>query len=326
MSNDPDQETKTSTRGPSEKSLGQTLWVQGPRWVGALVLGVLVHVVAVLPLAWAWRIGDGVGWFIGRVLRYRSRDVRRALQRAFPEASQPERARILKGIYRNFARTGVELMRLLGGRHRDLIERIRFEGWEHVEEALRQGRGLLLLTAHTGNWELAGAGLATRHPAMNVIAKEIKNALLDRWWRNTRIRLGMNPLPSRGSFRASLAALRDNQFVVFMLDQNMIDTEGIFVDFLNEPACTTPGLAYLAAVSRAPVVPGFSLRRGNTHLVRCYPLIQPPPRRDPDSIREATQHYTRVIEQVVRAEPEQWIWFHRRWRTKPPPAAGKNPD
>jgi KDO2-lipid IV(A) lauroyltransferase len=103
-----------------------------------------------------------------------------------------------------------------------------------------------------------------------------------------------------------------------MLDQNMTRTEGVFVDFFGRPACTTPGLAYLAAQSQAPVVPIFLLRNpDHRHTFRVLPVIDPPPDRQPDTMREYTQRYTAVLEGVIREHPDQWIWIHRRWRTQP---------
>ena len=97
----------------------------------------------------------------------------------------------------------------------------------------------------------------------------------------------------------------------------MIRDEGVFVDFFGRPACTSPGLAYLSAQTRLPVHPVFIIRQNNgRHLVKVYPPIPPPAGRDPDSIHQATQQYTTVIEEVIRKVPEQWIWIHRRWRTQ----------
>jgi KDO2-lipid IV(A) lauroyltransferase len=120
--------------------------------------------------------------------------------------------------------------------------------------------------------------------------------------------------------RACLKALKGNGLLGFILDQNRPHDQGIFVTFFNQPASTTPGLAFISAVTQAPVVPVFIHRTpDDRHHVRVLPAIEPPADRGEDSLRSATQHYTTIIEQEVRRHPDQWTWVHRRWKTRPKP-------
>jgi KDO2-lipid IV(A) lauroyltransferase len=141
---------------------------------------------------------------------------------------------------------------------------------------------------------------------------------INKFWMNARSRFGLKFVPAHNSYRQCLSALRKNEIIAFVLDQNMIDTEGIFVDFFGKKACTSPGLAYMSAQSGAAVVPVFMIRLENgRHLIKAAAPIPPPPDRKPETIHAYTQLYTKVIEDVVREYPAQWTWIHRRWRTTP---------
>lgn len=284
----------------------------------ARFLKALAFLFARLPLPMALAVGRGLGWVYGSVIRYHRRDAFEALRRSFPDKPEAEIRSIVSRMYAGFGMNVMELMRLVdarGGYPGPLVET---EGAEHMAAGLARGKGVIVLSAHTGNWDL----LCTAAPAwgypLTIITKNIKNKAINDVWMEIRSRYGLKFVPAHNSYRTCLTALRKNEIVGFILDQNMIRTEGIFVDFFGKPACTTPGLAYMAAQSGAPVLPVFMVRRpGGRHLVKALPLIEPPPNREPETIREHTQNYTRVIEQHIREHPEQWIWLHRRWRTTP---------
>lgn len=284
----------------------------------ARFLKALAFLFARLPLPMALAVGRGLGWVYGSVIRYHRRDAFEALRRSFPDKPEAEIRSIVSRMYAGFGMNVMELMRLVdarGGYPGPLVET---EGAEHMAAGLARGKGVIVLSAHTGNWDL----LCTAAPAwgypLTIITKNIKNKAINDVWMEIRSRYGLKFVPAHNSYRTCLTALRKNEIVGFILDQNMIRTEGIFVDFFGKPACTTPGLAYMAAQSGAPVLPVFMVRRpGGRHLVKALPLIEPPPNREPETIREHTQNYTRVIERHIREHPEQWIWLHRRWRTTP---------
>ena len=281
-----------------------------------------------LPPGAARALGRSLGWVYGSVARYHRRDAREALQRSLPETSPAERRRILGRMYRNLGLNLVELCRLPSTSDAYLQQHIVWDGEANALDAFAMQKGALVLSAHMGNWDLlCTLGPRFGHP-VTVITKEIKNKAINDYWMDIRSRFGLKFVPRHNSYRTCLTALRRHEVIAFVLDQNMIDTEGIFVDFFGRPACTTPGLAYLSAQSGAPVLPVFLLREGDDrHRLMILPMIEPPPDRKPETIRAYTQRYTRTIEDMVRKHPDQWIWIHRRWRTvpKPSPAAGSPP-
>jgi len=188
-----------------------------------------------------------------------------------------------------------------------------------VDEALARGKGAIMLSGHFGNFGLMPFVTAMEGYCSTTIVKKIKNRISDELWTEYRQFEGTRFVPSKNSMHQCLRALKRNEMVGFMFDQNMTRKEGIFVDFFGRPACTTPGLAYMALISEAPVIPVFIYRLGRrNHVEKFFPPLDPPVDKSLEAIREATQRYTKMLESVIRETPDHWIWIHRRWRTTPP--------
>ncbi len=290
------------------------------------ILKTLFSMVSRLSLPRALALGRGLGWLYGSVIRYHRRDAFIALRRSFPEKSEKDIRQIVHRMYRNLGMNFVELCRLTAMTQEDLKNLVTMDGEENVLEALKQKKGVIFLSAHLGNWDMLCSFAPRWGYPLTIITKNIKNKALNEYWMDIRQRFGLRFLPAHNSYRACLSALRKNELIGFILDQNMIRDEGVFVDFFGKPACTTPGLAYMSAQSGAPVIPAFMIREsGGRHRVKILPALAPPPDRKPETIQAATQEYTRIIEQMIREYPEQWIWIHRRWRTVPP-TAGQSTD
>ena len=271
-----------------------------------------------LPRAMA--LGRGLGWVYGSVIRYHRQDAQAALQRSFPEKSLSDINILIDQMYANLGMNLVEVARLAGGRPDRLEDRVKVEGAEHARDAYAQGKGVLILTAHLGNWDLLGMYTPKLGYPLTIISKKVKDPAVNEMWMNLRKEYGVNIVPAHNSYRDCLRVLRRNELLGFILDQNRPRGEGVFVDFFGKPASTTPGLAYLAAQTKAPVLPVFIERTSDTtHTIRAYPALPPPPNREQPAILAATQLYTKVIEDEIRKYPEQWTWIHRRWKTQPLP-------
>lgn len=287
------------------------------RWAARLVR-MSVSWVPALSLSAALAAGRAIGFLLGRVARYRREEAAAALRHAFPAMRAADVRRTLDEMYENFGLTLAESLWITPARLPAYLA-------EHVvapqvtsHAAQAEGRGLLILTAHAGNFDLLCRCAPAFGFPLTIIAKHMRNRAIDAWIRRHWAEFGVEVLPPRGSFRSCLRALRHNGVVGFMLDQNMTRDEGVFVEFFGRPACTTPGLAHLAARSGAPVIPTFIERApAGRHVIWSGEPLPPPAAADPDGIREATQMYTRVIEDWIRAHPGQWTWIHRRWRTTP---------
>lgn len=282
----------------------------------------LKYAIGALPLRIAVRAGQGLGWVAGSAVRFRRREVEQTLRTCFPEKSEDDLRMIARNMYLHLGGSTAELFWYCRRGMDTFTPRMLFtaEQAQQMDALKAQGRGILLLTAHIGNFELFGSfGALTGHP-ITAVVKPIKNAGVQRFWNEQRNNLGFEVLPWRTSFRECLRKLRNNEVVGMIMDQNTIRSQGIFVDFFGRPASTTRGLAILAARSGAPVLPSFMVQRANfEHEIIFNEVIEPPPDTSPETIHAYTQKYTSVIEAWVREYPEQWIWLHRRWRTQPKP-------
>jgi KDO2-lipid IV(A) lauroyltransferase len=230
---------------------------------------------------------------------------------ALPEADAPA---VVDGVFQSIGRLLVSFAKF-PSIHKDNLERwIRFEGVEHVENALRAGRGVLFATAHLGNWELSAFAYGFARSPMRVVVRPLDNPLIDRLVERRRALSGNEPISKKDYARAILKALAANQAVGVLIDQNASPDTGVFVEFFGVPACAGTGFAKLAARSGAAVIPGFALWSASErrYVLRFYPPV--PVSGDPAVDTAALQAQ---LEAVIRAHPDQWLWIHRRWKTRP---------
>jgi KDO2-lipid IV(A) lauroyltransferase len=241
----------------------------------------------------------------------------RNLSLALPEVGAARHAEIVDGVFRSIARVLLAFARFPSIR-RDTISRwIRVEGAEHVEAAFREGRGVLFATAHLGNWELSAFAWALLHAPMNVVVRPLDNPLIDRLVERRRALSGDRPIGKRGFARSILQALAANEAVGILIDQNTAADSGVFIDFFGTAACASTGFAKFAAHSGATAIPGFALwsESERRYVLRFYPPVPI----TGDTARD-TQALHAILEKVIRTFPEQWLWIHRRWKTRPPGA------
>jgi len=269
------------------------------------------------PLALAYALARGYLGLLGRALPRLWRVAGRNLSLALPELAAEERAAIVGGIFRSLARLLVALARFPSIGRDNLDRWIRLEGLEHVEKAQRAGRGILFATAHLGNWELSAYAYGLVVGPMNVVVRPLDNPLLDRLLERRRALSGNRILSKRDPARPILKALAANQAVGILIDQNVSLDSGVFVDFFGIPAAAPAGFARLAARSGAAVIPGFALWRPEErrYVLRFYPPVP----MCGDTVRD-TQAVQSMLETAIRAHPDQWLWMHRRWKTRPPGA------
>ncbi len=238
----------------------------------------------------------------------------RNLSLAMPQLTDPERRRIVDGVFCSIGRLLVVFARFPRIRRDSLSRWIRLEGGEHFEEALRRGRGVLFATAHLGNWELSAFAHAFFASPMNVIARPLDNPWIDALVERRRALSGNRVILKKDFARSILKALAANQAVGVLVDQNAAPENGAFVDFFGMRACAGTGFAKLAARSGAAVIPGFALwlEEERRYVLRFYPPL--PVTGDPAADTQALQS---CLERVIRDYPDQWLWIHRRWKTRP---------
>jgi KDO2-lipid IV(A) lauroyltransferase len=240
------------------------------------------------------------------------RVAKRNLSLALPQA---DAAAIIDAGFQSIARVLLAFAKFPAIHRANVHQWIRCEGAEHFETALRAGRGVLFATAHLGNWELSAFAHALLTGPMNVVVRPLDNPLIDRMVERRRGLSGNRLISKRDIARPILKALAANQAVGILIDQNSMPEAGVFVDFFGVPACTGSGFAKLAARSGAAVIPGFAFwsAKERLYVLRFYPPVPMTGHAAHD-----TAALQRVLEEIVRAHPDQWLWIHRRWKTRPP--------
>lgn len=285
-------------------------------------IAAILHTFSLVPDFILYPIGV-FGGLVGYYLdRRHVRIGRKNLAIAFPERSHSERERILRASYINLGRSAAEYIRLAGFFYKRLRKRVRYERFEYWDEirAKYPGRGVLILTAHFGNFELLpavhamnGYQISLVHHTQRFLAGE---ALLN----FVRRRAGVDAIRKHSAARAVLRGLRNGELIGIPFDQNAKRREAIFVPFFSELGATPSGLARLTVLSGAPVVPVFLVREpdGRHHRIEIQDEI--PLARSADAeadLTENTRRFVKAVEDMVRRYPEQFLWTHRRYRTRP---------
>ncbi len=245
----------------------------------------------------------------------------RNLALAFPKNSQAERRRILGGVFTSLGRQLAEVCLFPTYTRENVSKVIVYDGFENFERAHTRGKGVLYLTAHLGAWELSAFAHSLQGYPLRIVMRGMDNPYLDRMVQRYRSMHGNSMVDKDNFVRGLLAAMRAGETVGILMDTNMTPPQGVFVDFFGLPACTASGLARIALRTDAAVVPGFTIWDPalGKYRLRFDPALKLIRTGDEESdIVANTALFTKVIEAYVRRYPDQWLWVHRRWKTRPP--------
>jgi KDO2-lipid IV(A) lauroyltransferase len=285
-----------------------------------LVLRAFLGIGGRLPLRLSRALGPVVGAIALRAVPRDRARVRDHLAIAFPDKDHGERDALMKGCARHFGIMLAEVAWLWRARPGDVESVCTLAGYEHFENALAEGRGVMFATAHCGNWELMSARLPVAGTPLITAVRELDDRRIDTLVNILRGRFGTEVIQRGPAAGRQLArALARNRVVGLLIDQDIRNVPGVFVPFFGRPAWTPSGAATLAIRMRCPMIPGFIHRRADgSHHVQIHPPLDIPTEGSlEEQIQELTAAATTAIERQVRAHPEQWVWMHRRWRTQP---------
>lgn len=246
------------------------------------------------------------------------------LRLAFPDWTDRRRRRVLFGVFQNFGRMLADFARFPRLNRQNIERLIVYDGLEHYARASEQGKGVLFLTAHFGNWELSSFAHSLYGYPLNFAVRQLDNPLLDALINRMRCRSGGRTIEKNEFARQALRALKQGEALGILMDTNMLAAEGVFVDFFGRAASTTTGPARIARKTGAPLVLGLAIwdTKLGKYRLRFDP-VEWIKRDDPEEeVVANTANFTRLIEEYARRYPEQWVWVHRRWKTRP---AGEPP-
>jgi Kdo2-lipid IVA lauroyltransferase/acyltransferase len=245
----------------------------------------------------------------------------RNLAMAFPEKSQAEHARILRGEFTSLGRQLAEVCQLPRYTLKNVEKVVVYDGFENYEHARARGKGVLFLTGHFGAWELSAFSHSLHGHWMHIVVRPMDNVYLDRLIRSYRTMHGNKTVAKDEFVRGLISAMKAREVVGILMDTNVTPPQGVFVDFFGIPACTASGLARIALRTDAAVIPGFTIwdKSLGKYRLRFDPAVELIRTGDLDAdVQANTQKFTKIIEDYVRQYPEQWLWVHRRWKARPP--------
>ncbi len=278
----------------------------------------VIRLTKAIPLSWRRPLFT----FLAGAFYYLSRKHRliaiHNLQRSFPEKSPMEIANIARSSYFNFALVAAEFADIPDLNKDNLPEWITIEGLENYIEACKEGKGVLLFSAHFGNWEIGNAALAIITQPFVFLYRVLDSPFLERNITSVRSSCGNISLSKENAMRPIIRFLKKNSTICMLIDQNVAWYDGVFVNFFGREACTTSGLALLALHTNAPVLPVFTRRLPDSkYILEIGPKVEIARSGSrTNDVLINTQNFTKIIEEKIRQYPEQWFWVHQRWKTK----------
>ncbi len=291
------------------------------KWIEYGVVWLLVAGMGSLPRGVARRAGGALGTLVLQILPRLRRVGEQNLQLAFPEKSAAERRAILQQLYRNLGYQLAEFCQMRRYTPESTRGLIRYEGLENFLQAKAERRGVLVVTGHLGMWELSSFYHSLMGYPMSMVIRRLDNPMVDRLVNGIRCLHGNQVLHKDDFARGLILAMRRGETVGILMDTNMTPPQGVFVDFFGRPACTASGLARVALRTGAAVLPGFLLwsETEGQYVLEFGEQLKLVNTGDAEADAVAnTQLFTSAIERYIRAYPEQWLWVHRRWKTRPP--------
>jgi KDO2-lipid IV(A) lauroyltransferase len=295
------------------------------QWAEFAPIWMLVKAIGLVPRSLARSIGGALGT-VAYLALGRLRKVGQAnLAMAFPGMGSEQQEKILRAMYRGL---GWQLAEFCHMPRLTLVRAnrfIRYEGLNNFLSARARGKGVLILTGHIGAWELSSFYHSLAGYPMSMVIRRLDNSLLDRYVNHIRCLHGNRVLHKDDFARGLIAAMRTGETVGVLMDTNMTPPQGVFADFFGTPACTAAGVARVALKTGAAVVPGFMVwhpqeKKYVLHFLPALDLIRTGD--DEAGAHANTQIFNRSLEAIIRQYPEQWLWVHRRWKTRP---AGEAP-
>ncbi len=263
------------------------------------------------------RLAAALGRFAYRRLGIRRRVVEQQLRDAFGDRDERWIGRVAAASYEHLGQEAMMLLRLSRLGRDEVIAATEVRGLEALRQAVESGAGAILVTGHLGNWEIGGASVAARGVPLDVVAQRQANPHIDRLINQARERLGMTVIRRGGATKASLRSLRKGRAVALVADQDA-RSRGVFVPFFGRPASTHRGPAVLASRTGAPVFMGTAVRRADGgYRVTIRPVPMPVAADAEEQADLLTAELAAALEAAVREEPGQYLWHHRRWKTRP---------
>jgi KDO2-lipid IV(A) lauroyltransferase len=274
-------------------------------------------ILRVLPYRCALFLGSTLGILAFDVFRVRRKVSLINLKNSLgDQRNTKELRKIGRRAYKNIGKSMVEYSLFPSLNKKEIGGMVEFEGAENFDEAIRKGKGAVVVAGHFGSWELMGAATSQRGYPVDFLVGEQHNILVDNLMNDYRRYMGIGIIKMGAAAKGVMKALKNNRFVAMLSDQDA-GSDGTLVDFFNRPASTPKGPAAFALKMNAPIIMGFIIREKNQKqkIVIEEPIFIQRSKNKEDDIRSLTQAYTSVLEKYIRQYPDHWFWPHRRWKS-----------
>jgi KDO2-lipid IV(A) lauroyltransferase len=287
------------------------------RNIEVLAINVITGAARALPRGVGLRVFSAVGLAAARIFRRDRERAVRNLAVAFPDVPRSVRDALAAATFKTLGRNFYEFLKLEGSspeRLAGLVDTI--DGKEHLDAAMAQGKGLIVITGHIGCWELLAGYFSGRGYRLNVVGRELWEKRMNEKLLRVRESMGYRTIDRDTGGKEVIRALRDKQVVAVLIDQHT-RVSGVYVPFFGRPAHTPVGVAKLAVATGAPILPmAIYMRRSGRHRIRILPALEMPagPMGKEEQIVEITTRCSKAVEELIRYDPKQWVWFHDRWR------------
>ncbi|MDR3274760.1 MAG: lysophospholipid acyltransferase family protein [Endomicrobium sp.] len=283
------------------------------------VLKMLIFMICLLGRTASQFLGKMIALIIYYFIPIRKKKVLENITLSFPEKNKKDIQLIAKNTYRTFIRILVDIFLISKMSDKD-IEKLLIYDEDVIKKALSKDRGLILMSAHFGNWELSALAFAKKYPVAFIVAKQ-SNDFIDKMLSSFRIKKGFNAIDfqrdAKMSFRSIVKTLRKNQILAILGDQDAGE-HGIFLPFLGRLASTPKGPAFFAIHTGSPIITAFGVsQKDGSMKMKFEELLMPNTGDEKKDIEIINTIYNKRLEEAVRENPEQWFWFHRRWNTRP---------
>lgn len=280
----------------------------------------LLGAIGAMPLETSMRFGKSFGKMLAKRFPKLQKTAKRNLEIAFPDMSDAEREKIIHGTFESLGRHLGFVSHFRKFKHEDIRNLVEVVGREHFDAAYAKGKGVLFFTGHFGSWEVFNLLAPAFGYGMNILVRRIDNPLIESFVDNFRTRFGSVTLDKTKSARQMFRVLEKGELLGILADLNAQEREGVFVDFFGVPASTTASIARLAMKTGAAVLPAFAVweEEKKKYVVYLEPEIEfEKSADDEENVKILTQKITNTVEKYVRKYPEQWLWIHKRWNTRP---------
>jgi KDO2-lipid IV(A) lauroyltransferase len=289
-------------------------------WIEYAAVWVILKGLGVLPRPMARSLATAAVRVFYTLLAGLRKTTEVNLRIAFPDKSDVQRKAVIRGMLRNLGWMAAEFARFPKYSKENIEQMVALDGHENFLEGQRRGKGVLYLTGHIGAWELSSFAHALYGFPLHYMARRIDNRRIDALVNAYRCLPGNRPIFKNESARVMLKVLKEAGTIGILADQNTMPGEAVFVDFFGKKASTTTGIARVALHTDAAVVPGYAIwdEPSRKYRLRFEPPVELIRTGDTErDVLENTQKFTKVIEEIVRKYPEQWVWVHGRWNTRP---------